>query len=529
MTKPPALKHQLAVIGLLCLINFFLNNKYMFPDIMEARNLVTAREMAAKSNWLIPTMNDYPRLAKPPLPTWINGLIALYVPVTNLSVHRVPSACAGVLIVLSIYFTARVFNKNTYLPFISGCIASTSYYLLLMGRQATWDIYCHAFMAAAIYFLIKPWIKHEKIYLNHSIAGVFMGLSFLSKGPVSFYAMLLPFIISWTLFIDRSIFKKYGKPLAITLGISLLMGLLWPFYMLVEIPELFLATMNSEVDAWSDRHVKPFYQYWGFLGHIGIWSILAIATFFYPYMKVRTDLKRYKFLLSWTVLTVILLSIPAEKKERYLLPVLVPLILLTAHYCYYLYKARSEQNIRKTDKFVIIANTVTMVLISIAIPVMIQIKNFSPSFIDWMIYLFLSGLFLVGLFRLNLRLLFLATLLLMTSVPLVILPRIDAFFYTNEEYKSLATLKCRPEYHYNFYAAHINPKQIYELGKSVDTLKFNDNKIIVPEENMFSILTPGEINISQFSQNVSAIRLIDSIYYDPHNSERVFYLYRIIK
>ena len=56
-------------------ITFFINNRTLQPDIMESRNLVTAREMVETGQWLVPTMNGELRLEKPPLPTWVSAVV----------------------------------------------------------------------------------------------------------------------------------------------------------------------------------------------------------------------------------------------------------------------------------------------------------------------------------------------------------------------------------------------------------------------------------------------------------------------
>lgn len=58
----------------------FINNRVVVPDIMEARNMVTAREMVHDGNWLVPTMNGDLRLEKPPLPTWLTAVAEMISP-----------------------------------------------------------------------------------------------------------------------------------------------------------------------------------------------------------------------------------------------------------------------------------------------------------------------------------------------------------------------------------------------------------------------------------------------------------------
>ena len=52
-----------------------------------------------------------------------------------------------------------------------------------MGRTATWDIYCHAFMMGAIYYLYLALRQNPCKWTYFIGAGIFMGLSFLGKVP----------------------------------------------------------------------------------------------------------------------------------------------------------------------------------------------------------------------------------------------------------------------------------------------------------------------------------------------------------
>ena len=62
-------KHSIKILLVVCVAIFISNLDVIYVNIMEARNFVTAREMLYKGNWLLTTMNDFPRYEKPPLPT----------------------------------------------------------------------------------------------------------------------------------------------------------------------------------------------------------------------------------------------------------------------------------------------------------------------------------------------------------------------------------------------------------------------------------------------------------------------------
>ena len=155
MTRVPFTQNYRWHLPLLLLVfccSFFINNGAIFADIMESRNIITAREMVYDHNWLVPTMNGELRLEKPPLPTWIAAITEMISP-DNLPLQRAMAGFAAVMLVLFFYkFATKLTDNRTY-ALVSSLVLCTSYNIILMGRTATWDIYCHAFMMGAIYYL----------------------------------------------------------------------------------------------------------------------------------------------------------------------------------------------------------------------------------------------------------------------------------------------------------------------------------------------------------------------------------------
>ena len=145
-------KFTLLAVMLLCLIAFFFNNEALTPDVMEARNIVTAREMVSDGNWLVPTMNGDLSLDKPPLPIWIAAVIETACP-GSLSAQRCASAVMATLWVLVMYLFAYELSRRKDYALLVVSVFVTVYQVVYMGRTATWDIYCHSFMMWAIYFL----------------------------------------------------------------------------------------------------------------------------------------------------------------------------------------------------------------------------------------------------------------------------------------------------------------------------------------------------------------------------------------
>ena len=98
MLKDERLISGWLILVILLFCTFFVHNQAIFVDIMESRNLVTAREMVSDGNWLIPTMNGELRLEKPPLPTWIAAMVETVSP-DNLMLQRSMAGLAAVLLV----------------------------------------------------------------------------------------------------------------------------------------------------------------------------------------------------------------------------------------------------------------------------------------------------------------------------------------------------------------------------------------------------------------------------------------------
>ena len=307
-----------------CLITFFANRGALPTDIMESRNIVTAREMVSDGNWLIPTMNGELRLEKPPLPTWVAGVVEEFFP-DSLSAQRAAAGLMGSLWTLYLFLLIRYISRRSDLAEATVLVFITCYNLVLMGRSATWDIYCHAFMMGGIYYLTRAlYCDRRRSLLFFALAGVFMGLSFLSKGPVSFYALLLPYIIALVVVPRPSLRGRWGG-VALMVALMFVVGGWWYVYLIMLHPVEAQSVFHKESGAWSNHNVRPVWYYWRFFLEMGAWSVLMLASLAIPYWRRHITVKRdYLIAITWAVASIVLLSLMPEKKTRYLLPSLAP-------------------------------------------------------------------------------------------------------------------------------------------------------------------------------------------------------------
>ena len=184
---------RILLLSIVCIITFFVNNQVLVPDIMESRNIITAREMARGGDWIVPTMNGELRLEKPPLPTWVTAIAEMAAP-DNVALQRGRAGRAALLLPFFFYkYASRVLKIEPVVPTLLLC---TCYNVILMGRTASWDIYTHAFMMGGIYFLALALQKERRSWGDFMGFAIFTGLSIMSKGPVSLFALFLPFLLS---------------------------------------------------------------------------------------------------------------------------------------------------------------------------------------------------------------------------------------------------------------------------------------------------------------------------------------------
>ncbi|WP_051538461.1 ArnT family glycosyltransferase [Prolixibacter bellariivorans] len=243
---------QLLALLVITFFAFMIHNGVLDANIMEARNLVTAREILQHHNWLVPTMNGVLRLEKPPLPTWIAAIMMQLFGQDSLAILRIPAALSAMLLVFFLFKLTKELTRDEHLPLLAGGTVATSFYIFFMARTITWDIFCHSFMLGAIWMLYRGWNRKEQAWKEFTWAGVLMGLSFLSKGPVSFFALLLPFLIAFFASYGFSGAKMQWKPLMVALGILLAFSTWWPLYIYFQHPEFSAYVAEKESAAWMN-------------------------------------------------------------------------------------------------------------------------------------------------------------------------------------------------------------------------------------------------------------------------------------
>lgn len=471
--------YRILFLLLMCYFSFFVNNRLIYADIMESRNLVTAREIVTDGNWIIPTMNGELRLEKPPLPTWIAAGVELVSP-DNLVLQRAMAGLAATMLVFFLYGLATLFTRDHWFALMSAVLLCTSFNIILMGRTATWDIYCHAFMLGAIYYFFKGGQKEGSCWKEFLLAGFFLGLSFLGKGPVSFYALLLPFLLAYFI-VFRPSFRGKGWPVICMVLICLVISLWWPVLLYVNHREIALSVWNKESTAWLERSVRPWYYYWKFFAESGIWALFLVTALIWPYWKKRVQWKKeYLFSVCWVFLILICLSLLPEKKTRYLLPILIPSALVIAFLFRYWFALKNE--LPRQEKWIIRINTCVIAGLVSLLPIGIGIFFLNSLGIGFFIFItIVLEAIALWLFRAALKeraFAFLGgILMLFFIVEVFLLPAVVGLF-NNPELNSIHAVRNIPElkdipFYYDK-KDELRIEIVYEAGRKILPRSFQE-------------------------------------------------------
>jgi 4-amino-4-deoxy-L-arabinose transferase len=240
----------------------------------EARYAEAGREMIVSGDYLQPRINGIKHFHKPPLAYWMTaaGMRLFGLNGFGMRFFCVVAACLSVLYVRE---TARILLGDDRRAFHAALVFSTSLLILTLARVSSTEIYLVLFTLAAQFHMFRG-VYGEKRPCDAPMAGLFLGLGFLTKGHIVFAFTLLPYLAAKA--VDES-HRSVFRTRELLAGAAVFLAVALPWYLLViaENPGLlpyFLKVQTVDRIA-TDR----------FLRHQPFWYFLWIfpATFL-PYV-----------------------------------------------------------------------------------------------------------------------------------------------------------------------------------------------------------------------------------------------------
>ena len=287
---------------------------------LEANRLVAAREMLARGDWVLPTLNGAPYLAKPPFQYWLVEAVAGSTGLDVLTAGRLVSALA----VIALAAVVAAYGRRTVSPFTglaAGIAVPLAGIVVEKGVVAELETVLAAATAAAGLAFHLSVVEPRKRLLRIALGGLAFGAAFLTKGPVVL-VFLLPAALALAVASTGSRVRTMGVFLA-QIGIGIAVSLPWVIALLSRIGlDTALSSSESEILARVGHPGVSNVAPWWFYAK-GLPSALGPLLVLVPFLAVlpwRSERRpRLLFLLAWAVAPVLLLSLSRGKETRYLI------------------------------------------------------------------------------------------------------------------------------------------------------------------------------------------------------------------
>lgn len=291
------------------------------PD--ETRYAVIAREMRETGNWILPYLNGKIYAEKPPLFFWLVNFSVIFLGEDTEFANRLPSALAGLLtFILTFIFGAKLFNHRV--GFIAALILGTC---LIFPQVSRWMVLDSLFTLLSLFSLLSFYRGFENTDQRRKyfiMAGFFIGLGVLTKGPAAFLNILIFLIFA---FIQKERERFWNKDLLYGFIFSLTIILIWLIpacwlggedYSKRIIIEQSIGRLSG-----SGKHVhsEPFFFYFiRFPAGFFPWTVFLPSVFIWIWKERKWKEKSFRFLMVWFSVIFLFFTLSKGKKDTYILP-----------------------------------------------------------------------------------------------------------------------------------------------------------------------------------------------------------------
>lgn len=306
--------------------SFLFDHGLWTPD--EPRDAEIAREIGFSA---VPTLNQVPFLEKPPLFFW-TGAAAYKIFGVSAWSARLPSMLfAWGTWFFTFLLARRMFAAEMALDAV--LILATMVMFFDISHKSTVDNALVFFTTGVFYWLYRGYRAERNKLAYYSIAYLFALGVFMSKGLVGL-ALTAPAFVLFSVWQ-----KNYRELLRAQPWLAILLigagAMLWLMHLTPELQRAWL--IDNHLGRFTGKfatsgHNKPFYYYgiaWAYA--FAPWTLALIPALVWAVKPVGSiDTTDKRFLLSWLIAGMLILSLASTKREIYLLPLLPAAAILIA-------------------------------------------------------------------------------------------------------------------------------------------------------------------------------------------------------
>lgn len=349
----------------------FLGSIHLF-DWDEVNFAEASREMIVTGDFLTVRIDYEPFHEKQPLFFWLQAISMKIFGINEFSA-RFPNAIIGIISLIAIFLIGRKLYDNKFgVLWVISYIGSflPNFYF----RTGLIDPTFNLFIFIGSYFVFKYInLTNNKDLVSYKyiiIAGLFVGLAVMTKGPVGYLFPTITWLIYWI--INRKKIISQIKGLVLFSFISFLPLILWYSIILyINGWDLLIKNLNYQIRLLLTNDAGfsgPFYYHF-LVVLFGCYpaSVLAIPSF----RKISSDNTLQQNYRLWLIIllgtVLIIFSIVQTKIVHYSSLAYLPITYLSAHFVYYLSQELNKFKTWQKILFVVIGLFWSLLMISIPI------------------------------------------------------------------------------------------------------------------------------------------------------------------
>lgn len=361
------LLQRISILFLICYALFlFGNNTFSLTDPDEVFYSMTAREMAAKNEWVTPFIFNRPQFEKPVLTFWLIEIAFKAWGQTPFAARFFP-ALFGTFGVMAVYLLGLMGFKDERKAFLSAFLLATSAFFVGMGKTVFTDMIFTVFILYAFLFFMLAFSDRRKAVWGFIGFYVFCALAVLTKGPLGWLIPQLAVILF--LLYQRQINFLRNPWVGVGFLLFLALTLPWYIYMTNHYGQAFIQEFfyndhwRRLLEAEHKGNDRWFFYPVTMLAGLFPWSLFLAAALVDLFKRLRRQVTMMDYLcLSWIVVVFVVFQVAHSKLASYILPLFPALALITGNF---LGDCLSEIQQRKKVQNLLFASFIILALLGI--------------------------------------------------------------------------------------------------------------------------------------------------------------------
>lgn len=311
-----------------------------FSGGSENLNVATVLEMHRGGPWVVPTLKERPRLAKPPLTAWTTATFVSAETVRQLDSTdarvrdaayrqlawevRWPALLLCCITMLGVFEMTRVLAGPraglVAMVFFAGALMT-----LRFGRAATTDVQLMAWVTWAIVGLLHAGVR-GRWWTGCAVAGICLGLAFMSKGPVAFVQAVAPMAVARLMLRGTGLPRVKVWPVLLCVMLTAAVGLPWYLLQFHQHGWAVMDLWKVEVlrEGATDLPRDPVWSYLSFFLLMMPWTpllIMGLVEAVEAWRKKTAEMRSLVMLALLVLVPLVIMSCFKDKNERYTLPI----------------------------------------------------------------------------------------------------------------------------------------------------------------------------------------------------------------